>query len=133
MHVTFILYYYIIMISSQETVHLNSLASDNSHIESIVRKTDTEFSRVFDNEVKMSSPDFIIKEIKKLNPDVEFEIDLDRSTIYSPVNVGELELPEWFYYDQKNRITNKNNTQSGISGSIYVYPIEYSDQYGIYY
>jgi hypothetical protein len=68
-----------------------------------------------------------------LNPDIEIEIDMDRNIIFSSINVEELNLPEWFYYDQKNGITNKHNTQSGIYGTVHVYPMEYSDPYAIYY
>jgi hypothetical protein len=68
-----------------------------------------------------------------LNPGVVMETDLDRGIIYASVNVEELNLPRWFYYNQKNGITNKHNTQSGIYGSVHVYPIEYSDPYAVYY
>ena len=81
----------------------------------------------------MSSASSIIDAIKKLNPDVNFEIDLVRDMIYTPVNVGELNLPDWFYFNQNDAITNKNNTQSGIYGRIRVYPIEYHDSYAPYY
>ena len=93
--------------------------------QSVIQKTDTELWKVFENEKKMATSDFIIQEVRRLNPDVKIETDPDRGLIFSSVEIEDLILPEWFYYNQKNGITNKHNTQSGIYGSVRVYPIEY--------
>ena len=121
----FISYQYITMTHLHETLHLDSEVIGNSATENVVKKTDTELWKVFENEMKMSSSDFIIQEVKKLNPKVRIEADIDRWLIFSSVDIEKLVLPEWFYYNQKNWITNKHNTQSGIYGNVHVYPIEY--------
>jgi len=121
----FISYQYITMTHLHETLHLDSEVTGNSATENVVKKTDTELWKVFENEMKMSSSNFIIQEVKKLNPKVRIEADIDRWLIFSSVDIEKLVLPEWFYYNQKNWITNKQNTQSGIYGNVHVYPIEY--------
>lgn len=100
---------------------------DMSQKEKVFQKTNTEMWKVFDSEFEASSPSFIIEKVKELNPDVEIKTDIDRSIIFASASVEDLKLPEWFYYNQKNWITNKHNTQSGIYGSVHVYPIEYYD------
>ena len=90
----FILYQYIIMIPSRETLHPDSSVYQYSARENVVKKTDTAISKVFENEVKMSSAGSIIKKIQELNPEVEIEADFDRGIIYSAVNVEELILPQ---------------------------------------
>ena len=124
---------YITMMPMNEALHPDSSDYCYSWNENLVKKTNTEISKVFDEEVKMSSASSIIKKVQELNPGVAMETDLDRGIIYASVNVEELNLPKWFYYNQKNGITNKHNTQSGIYGSVHVYPIEYRDLYAVYY
>lgn len=74
------------------------------------------------------STDFkeIVEVIKQLNPDVEIKVD-DNSIesnadarIYSSVPGKQLKLPDGFYYNDKNGITNKHNTKSGSYCSIVV-------------
>ena len=108
-----------------ETLHPDSKTFKRSATEKVVEKTDTQLWKVFEDEMKMSSPDSIIEEVKKLNPDIKIESDPDRGLLFSSVDIEKLVLPEWFYFNQKNWITNKHNTQSGIYGSVRVYPIEY--------
>ena len=131
--ITFIFSCTITMLLPRETLKPDSSIYQRTGIGDVVKKTNTEASKVFDAEVKMSSASFIIKKIQELNPDIELEIDMDRNIIFSSIKVEELNLPEWFYYNQKNGITNKHNTQSGIYGTVHVYPMEYSDPYAIYY
>ena len=122
-----------ITMQQEEILQPDSLVWQWSNEEIVVKKTTTEMLWLFNEEAKMSRPDFVIRKVIELNPEAEIEADFDRGIIYSSVSVQELNLPEWFYYNQKNGITNKHNTQSGIYGSVHVYPIEYSDQYSIYY
>lgn len=115
------------MTNFHETLHPDSEVLRTSAAEEVVKKTDSGLRLAFDEDMKQSSPDFIIKEVKNLNPDVKIESDPDRGLIFSSVDIEKLVLPEWFYYNQKNGITNKHNTQSGIYGSVRVYPLEYYD------
>lgn len=56
-------------------------------------------------------------ELKKLNPKVEMLID---DSSYPPIIVAkcqsceELKLPEGYYCNEKNSLTNKHNTASGL-------------------
>ena len=97
--------------------------------EKILENTSSEVWKALNSELEMSSPDFVIWKIKELNPSAIIETDIDRSMIFSSVNIEKLVLPEWFYYNQKNVITNKYNTQSGnpvtMHVTIHVYPIEH--------
>ena len=58
------------------------------------------------------------EELKRLNPKVRFEV---RDTAVSPVNIiyadvpGEsLKLPEGYFFNGKDSISNKGNTDSGV-------------------
>ena len=115
------------MTDLHETLKPDSEVLRTSAAEEVVKKTDSGLRLAFDEDMKQSSPDFIIKEVKNLNPDVKIESDPDRGLIFSSVDIEKLVLPEWFYYNQKNGITNKYNTKSGIYGSVHVYPIELYD------
>lgn len=108
-----------------ETLHPDSEVLETSAKEEVVQKTDSEMRALFNEEMKKSSSEYIVQEIRRLNPDVRIETDIDRCLIFSSVDIEKLVLPEWFYYNQKNWITNKHNTQSGIYGSVHVYPIEH--------
>lgn len=74
------------------------------------------------------STDFneIAEVIKQLNPDVEIKVDdnsiesVADARIYSSVPGKQLKLPDGFYYNDKNGITNKHNTKSGSYCSIAV-------------
>jgi len=111
----------------QERTQLNSTSIKNWVGKKVEEKTNTELKVLFEEEMEKSSSDFIINEIKRLNPKVRIKTDSDRWLIFSSVNIEDLILPEWFYFNQKNWITNKHTTKSGIYGSVQVYPIEYYD------
>ena len=61
----------------------------------------------------------IAQEIANINPDATIgfgDPDVDpccNSRIFSSVKVEDLKLPEGFYYNEKNGVTNKHNTKSG--------------------
>lgn len=115
------------MSNVHETLQPDSEVFEMTATQKVVEKTNTEFWTLFEEEMEKSSSDFIIEEVKRLNPEVKIETDPDRGLIFSSVDIEKLVLPEWFYFNQKNWITNKHNTQSGIYGSVRVYPIEYYD------
>ena len=111
-----------------ETLQPDSLIWENSEEEMVLQTTNSRIWEVLNDENKMSSSDFIIQKIREINPGVEIKTDVDRSMIFSSLPVEKLVLPEWFYYNYKNGITNKHNTQSRIYGSVHVYPIEHYDE-----
>ena len=85
---------YITMMPMNESLHPDSSDYSYSENENVINETNTELSKVFEDEVKMSSSVSIIKKIQELNPEVTIETDLDRGIIYCSVNVEELNLPE---------------------------------------
>ena len=63
-------------------------------------------------------PSRMEKELEKLNPSVQFDVrDYSVSPIiiiYGTVPAEKLVLPKGYYYNEKNGITNKHNTLSGL-------------------
>ena len=60
----------------------------------------------------------MIKKLEELNPVVKFDVD-DYSVspiiiIFGTVPAKELSFPEGYYWSEKNGITNKHNTNSGL-------------------
>ena len=62
----------------------------------------------------------LMNEIRKLNPGVEIRIGDERfdrearSRIFSSVPMHQLKLPEGYYSNEKNGITNKHNAENGL-------------------
>ena len=117
----------IIMSKLHEILHPDSEISRTSAVEEVKQETDTELWEILEEKKDINFSDVAIEEVKRLNPNVQIETDPDRWFIFSSVCVEKLVLPEWFYYNQKNGITNKHNTKSGAYVSIIVYPISHYD------
>lgn len=72
----------------------------------------------------------LITELKRLNPNVEIKLgnpELDSAAyerIFCSVSADNLKLPEGFYFNDKNGITNKHNTESGTYISLHVEDIK---------
>ena len=68
----------------------------------------------------------LINEIRKLNPGVEIRVgdpqfdSLADSRIFSSKPMNQLRLPQGYYANEKNGITNKHNTETGLYTSISV-------------
>ena len=58
----------------------------------------------------------MLNELKCLNPEIEFEMKdyCYPVLIFGTVPADKLVLPDGYYYNDKNGITNKHNTESGI-------------------
>lgn len=110
-----------------EILHPDSEVTGTSAVEEVKQETDTKLWEILEEKTDIISSDLAIEEVKRLNPGVQIETDPDRWFIFSSVNVEDLILPEWFYYSEKNWITNKHNTKSGAYVSILVYPISHYD------
>ena len=76
----------------------------------------------------------LINEIRKLNPRSKIilgnpELDpLAEERIYSSKKPSNLNLPEGFYYNEKNGITNKHNSETGLYFAIKVMPTRSMDE-----
>ena len=60
----------------------------------------------------------LIRELKKLNPEVTFESDNSAAYVVVNCDPSLLKLPKPFYLSEKNGITNKHRTESGIYTSL---------------
>ena len=60
------------------------------------------------------------QDLKKLNPDVDIKLDKNCTSIDISKSAKELKLPENFYLDENNRITNKENTALSVFVSLKV-------------
>lgn len=60
----------------------------------------------------------LIRELKKLNPEVTFESDNPQVYVVINCDPSLLKLPKPFYLSEKNGITNKHKTESGIYTSL---------------
>ena len=64
------------------------------------------------------------QDLKKLNPDVDIKLDKKCTSIDISKPINELNLPENFYLDENNRITNKENTVLSVFVSLKVNEIK---------
>lgn len=60
------------------------------------------------------------QDLKKLNPDVDIKLDKKCTSIDISKPINELNLPENFYLDENNRVTNKENTALSVFVSLKV-------------
>ena len=76
----------------------------------------------------------IAKVIQQLNPNAEIRVaniaydPQATSRFYSSVPIGQLVLPEGFYVNEKNGITNKHKTQSGMYCDLSVEDLSMADE-----
>ena len=70
--------------------------------------------KLFSNKKSIESIDELVDELIALNPGETFEKDGEYG-ITSSIRMDnpDLKLPEGFYYNDKNGLTNKHNTESG--------------------
>ena len=64
------------------------------------------------------------QDLKRINPDVDIKLDKNCTSIDISKSVKELKLPEKFYLDENNRITNKENTALSVFVSLKVNEIK---------
>lgn len=72
----------------------------------------------------------MLQELSHLNPSAKFAKDWREysvvKVIHGNVHVENLQLPDGYYYNNKNGITNKHNTTSGLYESFeYIYDPDY--------
>ena len=76
----------------------------------------------------------IAEVIQQLNPNAEIRVadmgldSMATQRFYSSVPVEQLVLPEGFYYNEKNGITNKHNTQTGMYCALEVEDLARADK-----
>lgn len=73
-------------------------------------------------EMKLSDKEAqkVVQDLKKLNPDVNIKLGKNCTSIDISKPVKELNLPDNFYLDENNRITNKENTALSVFVSLKV-------------
>ena len=130
----------------QENVKVENLTDDEIKSSKTVvidneketKEEDIEIDSEVVNEEKSISESTNVSEIAQaianINPDVQIalgdpENDPEcNSRIFSSVPVDKLDLPEGFYYNEKNGVTNKHNTKSGAYCGFRVEDIKNADE-----
>jgi len=81
-------------------------------------ETYVEFSDLLQKDVSQSTNiSEVYDEMVRMNPDIALRLRADLRGFGSNVPGEDLALPEGFYYNEKNGITNKHNTESGMYAS----------------
>lgn len=69
----------------------------------------------FNKKTNMTSEYLDLEQLNKLNPGANITFDeLHPNILYSDIDANLLTLPNGWYYNEKNGITNKHNTETGV-------------------
>ena len=79
-----------------------------------------EATNAFEDHLSRDEARKFAQDLKKLNPDVDIKLDKKCTSIDISKPINELDLPENFYLDENNRITNKENTALSVFVSLKV-------------
>jgi len=79
-----------------------------------------EATNAYEDHLSIDEARKFAQDLKKLNPDVDIKLDKKCTSIDISKPINELDLPENFYLDENNRITNKENTALSVFVSLKV-------------
>ena len=74
----------------------------------------------YEDQLSINESKEFVKQLKKLNPDVDIKLSDDYNSIDISKPINELNMPETFYVDENNFITNKENTALSVFVSLKV-------------
>ena len=74
----------------------------------------------YEDHLSINESKEFVKQLKELNPDVDIELSNDYNSIDISKSINELNMPETFYVDENNFITNKENTALSVYVSLKV-------------
>lgn len=74
----------------------------------------------YEDHLSINESKEFVKQLKKLNPDVDIKLSDDYNSIDISKSINELNMPETFYVDENNFITNKENTALSVYVSLKV-------------
>ena len=80
----------------------------------------TEVMDAYEDQLSINESKEFVKQLKKLNPDVDIKLSDDYNSIDISKPINELNMPEAFYVDENNFITNKENTALSVFVSLKV-------------
>ena len=80
----------------------------------------TEVMDAYEDQLSINESKEFVKQLKKLNPDVDIKLSDDYNSIDISKPINELNMPETFYVDENNFITNKENTALSVYVSLKV-------------
>ena len=80
----------------------------------------TEVMDAYEDQLSINESKEFVKQFKKLNPDVDIKLSDDYNSIDISKPINELNMPETFYVDENNFITNKENTALSVYVSLKV-------------
>ena len=74
----------------------------------------------YEDQLSINESKEFVEKLKKLNPDVDIKLSDDYNSIDISKSINELNMPETFYVDENNFITNKKNTALSVYVSLKV-------------
>lgn len=74
----------------------------------------------YEDQLSINESKEFVEQLKKLNPDVDIKLSDDYNSIDISKSINELNMPETFYVDENNFITNKKNTALSVYVSLKV-------------
>ena len=74
----------------------------------------------YEDQLSINESKEFVEQLKKLNPDVDIKLSDDYNSIDISKSINELNMPETFYVDENNFITNKENTALSVYVSLKV-------------
>lgn len=110
---------------------VNQYTNSLDDVEKIKKEIDNFFDELIKKEEKIDTPTDLIEKIRQLNPSVQINVSNleyeNELKIDSSIPIEKLNLPEGFYYNEKNGITNKHLSESGNYINLHVKEIQNFD------
>ena len=96
---------------------IKSYTNSDEDIEQIKQEIDNFFDELIKKEEKIDNPTALIEKLRQLNSGVQISVsdyeNGENLRIISSKQMDKLNLPDGFYYNEKNGITNKHLNESG--------------------
>lgn len=110
---------------------VNQYTNSLDDVEKIKKEIDNFCDELIKKEEKIDTPTDLIEKIRQLNPSVQINVSNleyeNELKIDSSIPIEKLNLPEGFYYNEKNGITNKHLSESGNYINLHVKEIQNFD------
>ena len=110
---------------------VNQYTNSLDDVEKIKKEIDNFFDELIKKEEKIDTSTDLIEKIRQLNPSVQINVSNleyeNELKIDSSIPIEKLNLPEGFYYNEKNGITNKHLSESGNYINLHVKEIQNFD------
>ena len=99
--------------STNQLVSWLNDAIDNNE-ERTIEKYFSEAMDAYEYQLSIKETDSFVKDLKRLNPDVDIKLSDNYNSIDISKPIDELNIPDGFYVDENNFLTNKKNTALSV-------------------